>query len=80
LAIAALAALLRGLMNGSAARAADGTWLSVTGVAVGVLVLVVLFSGLGAWLVRRRYEVVLRVAGSWVAAISLLVLGWRLRA
>ena len=77
--LAIAAGLTRGLMNGSAARAADGSWLSVTGIVVGVLALVLLLSGLGAWLVRRRYDVALRIAGSWVAAISLLTIGWRLR-
>lgn len=71
--------LMRGIANGAAARSAEGSWLAVAGVVTGVLIVGVLLTGGGAWLVRRRAEVVLRVAGSWIAAISLLMIGWWIR-
>ena len=69
----------RGVMNGSAARDADGQWLSVLGVVLGVFVLGALLTGGSNWLENRRPAVVLRVIGSWIAAIGLLMLGWELR-
>jgi len=71
--------LVRGVMNGSAARAADGQWLSVVGIVLGVFVLGTLLTGSSTWLTGRRTEVVLRVAGSWIAAIGLLMIGWEFR-
>ena len=75
----ALVGLARGVMNGAAARAADGQWLSVFGIVMGVFVLVTLLSAFSMWLERRRAAVVCRVAGSWIAAIGLLMLGWEIR-
>lgn len=75
-----LLGLARGVMNGTAARNADGLWLSVIGITLGVFVLVTLLTGGSTWLARRPAAVVLRVAGSWIAAIGLLMLGWEFRA
>ena len=72
--------LVRGVMNGADARAADGSWLSVLGIATGTLVICILSTGLGSWIAGRRAAVVLRVASSWIAAIGLLMLGWQLSA
>ena len=79
LSAAAVIGLARGVMNGAAARAADGQWLSVVGVVLGVFVLGSLLTGFGTWLEKGRAAVVLRVVGSWIAAIGLLMLGWELR-
>ncbi len=76
---AAVIGLVRGVMNGSAARTADGQWLSVVGIAIGVFVLAALLTGFSVWLEKRHATVILRVAGSWIAAIGLLMLGWELR-
>jgi hydrogenase/urease accessory protein HupE len=74
-----LIGLAHGAMNGSAARDAGGPWLAVAGVAAGVFVLGTLASGLGQWMAGRPAVVVLRVAGSWIAAIGLLMIGWQIR-
>ncbi len=71
--------LARGVMNGSAARLADGQWLSVLGIILGVFVLVALLTGGANWLENRRPAVALRVIGSWIAAIGLLMLGWEIK-
>lgn len=68
-----------GLMNGFAARAADGQWLSVVGVTGGVFVLAALLTGVSVWLQKKRAAVLLRVTASWMAAIGLLMLGWQVR-
>jgi hypothetical protein len=71
--------LMRGVLNGSAARVADGQWLSVLGIVAGVFVVAALLTGLSLWVAKRGGMVVLRVGGSWIAAIGLLMLGWELR-
>lgn len=70
--------VLHGFENGSAARAADGVWLSALGIATGVSVLAILSAALGVYLERRGATLALRVAGSWIAAIGLLFAGWQL--
>lgn len=70
--------VLHGIENGSAARAADGVWLSALGIATGVSVLAILATALGVHLERRGAALALRVAGSWIAAIGLLFAGWQL--
>lgn len=78
LALGVAIGILHGLENGAAARAADGIWLSTLGIATGVSVLAILATALGVHLERRGAVIVLRVAGSWVAAIGLLFAGWQL--
>ncbi|QDU72027.1 HupE/UreJ family protein [Mucisphaera calidilacus] len=70
--------LLGGLSNGQAAQA-DGVALTVLGIGVGVGVLSLMLSGLGVWLEVQGMRILIRIAGSWVAAISLLILGWQFR-
>jgi hydrogenase/urease accessory protein HupE len=80
--VAALATVLGlglGYMNGSAYVAArlGGTGLAGTVSAVAVLVTLV-----AAWVVALRppwTRIAVRVAGSWLVAIGLLLLGWALR-
>ena len=67
--------LFAGLANGAAAHA-DGVWLTTVGIAAGVGSIALLVAALGVWLDGKGWRVVLRVGGSWVAAISLLMLGW----
>lgn len=77
--VGAFVGFARGLVNGSAVHAADGRWLPVIGVMAGVLLLTVILIGGSTRIGRGRSAVVLRVAGSWVAAIGLLMIGWQLR-
>jgi hypothetical protein len=49
------------------------------GVAVGLFVLVSLLAGQAASVRMRWARVAVRVAGSWIAAIGLLMLGWETR-
>jgi len=74
--------------------AADSTWSAPTGSAIALLVLgslaaawrrlpvavlATLLTGGAVALERRGASMVLRVAGSWIAAAGLLMLGWALR-
>ncbi|MCA9285302.1 MAG: HupE/UreJ family protein [Phycisphaerales bacterium] len=78
-AVGAVIGLARGALNGSAARMADGQWLSIVGIAAGVFALTCMSAALGVVLEKRGWSIALRVGGSWIAAIGLLLLGWQLR-
>jgi hydrogenase/urease accessory protein HupE len=78
-AIALAVGLLHGWLNGAAIAEAQGEPLGLVGIVSATFVLVALA---GAFAVSTRApwaRVALRVAGSWVAAIGLLMLGWNLR-
>ena len=49
------------------------------GIAVGIFVLVSLLAGQAASAHLPWMRVAVRVAGSWIAAIGLLMLGWAMR-
>ena len=80
-AVAVAIGLLHGFLNGAAMRGASAGSgaLALTGMAVTIFVLV---TGAAALVVSIRVSwgrIVVRVAGSWIAAIGLLMLGWALR-
>ncbi len=71
---------LHGFLNG-AALAADGRDASgLVGIAVATFVLAALVSAAVAALRAPAGRIAVRVAGSWIAAIGLLLAGWALRA
>jgi urease accessory protein len=79
-AIALAVGLLHGWLNGAAIAEAQHEPLGLVGIVSATFVLVALA---GAFVVSVRAawaRVAVRVAGSWVAAIGLLMLGWSLRA
>ena len=61
------------------AGAGPGT-LGLVGITAAVFVVVALVSGLVVALERPWTRIAVRVAGSWIAAVGLLLLGWALRA
>jgi hydrogenase/urease accessory protein HupE len=78
-AIALAVGLLHGWLNGAAIAEAQREPLGLVGIVSATFVLVALA---GAFAVSARAtwaQVAVRVAGSWVAAIGLLMLGWSLR-
>jgi hydrogenase/urease accessory protein HupE len=81
-AVAALAAalgLVHGFWNGSA-LAGDGPGaLGLLGIAAVAFVMIALASALVVSLKGPAARIAVRVAGSWVAATGLLLLGWALR-
>lgn len=79
-ALAAVLGILHGGLNGAALALAGGEASGLTGIAAAVFVLVALGSALVLTLRRRWARHVVRVAGSWVAATGLLLLGWTLSA
>lgn len=78
-ALAAAIGALHGFLNG-AALARDGREArALLGIAAAVFVLVALVAALVTRLNRPWTRIVVRVAGSWIAAIGLLMAGWALR-
>jgi len=79
--VALVIGFLHGLLNGVALRAAgagDGT-LELLGIGVMIFVLATVFAALVVSIRVHWARIVVRVAGSWIAAIGLLMLGWALR-
>ena len=78
-ALATLLGFFHGYLNGSGIhRFNDGAY-SLLGLALAVFVIVALFTSLVIPLRRQWALIVVRVAGSWIAASGLLMLGWTLR-
>jgi urease accessory protein len=81
-AVAALAGglgLVHGFLNGPAMAGNGPGALGLLGIAIVAFVLVALTSALVASLQAPWTRIAVRVAGSWIAAIGLLLLGWVFR-
>ena len=76
--LAILTGLVHGLMNGAVLREGAGA-LGLVGIAAVLFVLVALASALVVSLERPWARIVVRVAGSWICASGLLMVGWLLR-
>jgi hydrogenase/urease accessory protein HupE len=68
--------VLHGGLNGAAIAGAGGEVGALLGMAAGVFVVCALGAALVLTLRRRWARHAVRVAGSWLAAIGLLMLGW----
>jgi urease accessory protein len=71
--------LLNGSLNGTALAQAGLTWLTSMGIGCAVFVVVALVAGQVAALRAAWTRIAVRVAGSWIAAIGLLLFGWTIR-
>jgi len=69
---------LHGLLNGIALKAGPGV-LGLVGILAALCVIVTLISALVVSLRRLWARIVVRVAGSWTAAIGILMLGWTMK-
>lgn len=78
-ALAVLLGLLHGFLNGEALAPPGPGAPGLLGVAAALFVLVALASALVVSLRPAWARVAVRVAGSWIAATGLLLLGWSLR-
>jgi urease accessory protein len=79
--LAILLGLLHGILNASDIPTTNASGqLSADGVAAALFVLVSLLAGQAASVHVPWARVAVRVAGSWIVAIGLLMLGWALRA
>jgi hydrogenase/urease accessory protein HupE len=71
--------LLHGWLNGAGIATAGREALGLAGIVAAIFVLVALVAGFVVSLRAAWTRIVVRVAGSWIAAIGLLMLGWSLR-
>jgi urease accessory protein len=76
--LAAAIGLLHGWLNGVGIALAQGDVLGLAGIGSAIFVLVAIASALVISLRAGWMRIAVRVAGSWVAAIGLLMLGWSL--
>ncbi len=70
---------LHGFLNGTAMSQTDAGPLSLVGISLAVFVLVSLISALVVSLKFQWATIAVRVAGSWVTAVGLLMFGWMVR-
>ena len=70
---------LHGFLNGTAMSQNNGGWLSLLGISLAVFILVALISAQVASIKSMWVRTVVRIAGSWMAAVGLLMLGWSFR-
>jgi urease accessory protein len=76
--LAIVLGLVHGFLNGAILRDGAGT-LGLVGIMTMLFVLVTLASALVVSLGRPWARIAVRVAGSWTAAIGLLMFGWAMR-
>jgi len=81
MAIAVAMGFLHGFLDGSgfAATGLGKGMLELLGIAIIIFVLATIFSALVVSMRQYWLRIVVRVAGSWIAAIGMLMLGWALR-
>lgn len=77
-ALAIALGLIHGALNGAALRGGAGT-LGLVGIMAMIFVFVALASALVVSLERPWTRIAVRVAGSWICASGLLMLGWMLK-
>jgi urease accessory protein len=78
-ALACGAGLLHGFVNGATMVAAGSDRLGMIGASVSVFLVLTLTAALVVSLRAHWARIAVRVAGSWIAAIGLLMLGWLMR-
>jgi hydrogenase/urease accessory protein HupE len=78
-ALVALLGLVHGMLNGVALRSGPGV-SGLLGIAAALFVIVALVAAATVALRPRWTRIAVRVAGSWVVAVGMLMLGWTLAA
>ncbi len=74
-----VAAGLHGTINGEAMRETGLGWLGLAGACLAVFVVVSLLPAALAGIRKPAALVAMRVGGSWLAAVALLMIGWAIR-
>lgn len=77
--LAAVAGALHGFGNGRELVAANGGWLAMAGIVCALFVVAALAAGQVAAVRAHGPRVAVRVAGSWIAAIGMLMFGWTMK-
>lgn len=71
--------IVHGFLNGLAMKPASGGAFGLIGIAATIFVLVALVAAFVVSLKRSWTRILVRVAGSWIAATGVLLLGWSMR-
>ena len=71
--------MLHGYVNGATMTAGVRAWLALLGTATAVFVAATLLPALVVSLRQQWMRIMVRVAGSWITAIAILMLGWLVR-
>ena len=74
--LAAVAGVAFGALNGTALAAAGTGFLGLVGIVTAASVILLLLSAVVISATKPWQLIVVRVAGSWIAAIAILMLGW----
>jgi hydrogenase/urease accessory protein HupE len=74
--LAGLYGALHGLLNGFALASIGAGYMALLGIVISVLLLSLLISAAVVPLQGVWSRIAVRVAGSWVAAVGILMLGW----
>jgi hydrogenase/urease accessory protein HupE len=77
--VATLLGLLHGSLNGTAMVSSKLGFLGLLGVGVSVFALAAMVAAFVVWLQSAWARIGVRVAGSWIAAVGLLMIGWSVR-
>jgi len=78
-ALAALLGVVHGYLNGTGMGHSGAALVALLGLTSGVFVLIVLAAAFVVQLQAQWARIAVRVAGSWIAASGLLMLGWSFR-
>jgi hydrogenase/urease accessory protein HupE len=78
--LASIIGMVCGFFNGTAMNQAGGGFRALLGIASGVFVIAALISAGIVSLKKAWMRIAVRVSGSWIAAIGLLMLGWLFKA
>jgi hydrogenase/urease accessory protein HupE len=79
IAVAAALGALHGYDNGHDLAATTGALLGIAGIAVSLFAIVSLLAGQVAVLRAQWARLAVRISGSWIAAIGMLMFGWSFR-
>jgi hydrogenase/urease accessory protein HupE len=79
IAVAAALGALHGYDNGRDLAATTGALVAIAGIACSLFALVSLLAGQVAVLRAQWARLAVRISGSWIAAVGLLMLGWSTR-
>ena len=77
--MAAALGALHGYDNGHDLAATAGALMAIAGIACSLFAIVSLLAGQVAVLQAQWARLAVRVSGSWIAAIGLLMFGWSMR-
>ena len=78
-ALAALLGLLHVWLNGAGIAEANREGLALVGIGGAVFVVVALLAAVAASVQAQAARIAVRVAGSWIAPVGVLLIGWQLR-